>query len=276
MTAMPQTVNEFDRVLPGTIDGWTKGPATEYTPQTLSNYIDGGAELYLSYNFKSALSLKYTDAAENEITVDIFDMGASADAFGVFAHSRETVDASVGQGSEYAEGLLTFWKDRYYVSILTYPVTPARKDVIFRLARAIEGAIKAEGPLPPILALLPAEDLRPETVHFFHHYIWINSFYFVSNENVLDIAADTPAALAQYKRTGSNVFLLLVRYPTAARAAAAAGKFRRTVLGGAADGMAKLKDGRWSGIREQGDLLKVVFGAPDEAAVRETLAKVKT
>ena len=35
MTAMPQTVNEFDRVLPGTIDGWTKGPASEYTPQQI-------------------------------------------------------------------------------------------------------------------------------------------------------------------------------------------------------------------------------------------------
>ena len=61
---MPETVSEFDKVLPGTIDVWKKaGPPAIYAPETLSTYIDGGAELYISYNFKSALSVKYVDAA---------------------------------------------------------------------------------------------------------------------------------------------------------------------------------------------------------------------
>ena len=84
----------------------------------------------------------------------------------------------LGQGSEYAAGLLTFWKDRYYVSILAYPETPATRDIVFQLGRAIAGAIPNEGPLPPILDRLPAEGLMPETVRYFHHYIWLNSFLF--------------------------------------------------------------------------------------------------
>lgn len=277
MTAMPETVSQFNKVLPETIDDWKKaGPPAVYVPENLSTYIDGGAELYLSYNFKNALSLKYTDSAENEITVDIFDMGSSYDAFGVFAHTRETIDTAFGQGSEYAAGLLTFWKDRYYVSILAYPETAARKDVVFKLGRGIAGAIKAEGPLPPILALLPAENLVPETVHYFHHYIWLNSFYFVSNENVLDIAGDTPAALAKYRQAGSTFFLLLVRYPDAARAAAAAHKFRQKVLGGSPDGIGQLKEGRWTGIQGRGDLVCVVLSSPDAATIREFLAKIKS
>jgi hypothetical protein len=276
MTAMPENMNEFKKVLPETIDGWKKGAAVVYMPENLSTYIDGGAELYLSYNFKNALSVKYTDSAKNEITVDIFDMGSSYDAFGVFAHARETIDTSFGQGSEYAAGLLTFWKDRYYVSILTYPETPAKKGVVFMLGRAIAGAIKAEGPLPPILALLPAENLVPETVHYFHHYIWLNSFYFVSNENVLDIAADTPVALAKYQQAGSRFFLLLVRYPTAVRATAAAGKFRQNVLDGVADGIPRLKDGRWTGVQVRGDLVSVILNASDAATVGEYLAKIKS
>jgi hypothetical protein len=277
MTAMSKTVSEFNKILPETIDGWKKaGPPALYTRQSLSDYIDGGAELYLSYNFLQSLSVKYADAAENEITVDIFDMATSYDAFGVFAHTRETIETGFGQGSEYASGLLTFWKDRYYVSIMGYPETPAVKDVIFKLARAISGAIKNEGPLPPILALLPAENLLAETVRYFHHYIWLNSFHFVSNENVLDIRNDTPAALAKYRQAGSTFFLLLVRYPDAARAEAAARQFRQKILGGAADGMRPLEEGRWTGLQCQGDLVSVVLNAPDAATTRDILAKIKS
>jgi len=276
ITAMPETVREFDKILPETIGEYKKaGPPVLYTPENLSSYIDGGAELYISYNFKNALSLKYVDPAENEITVDIFDMGTSFDAFGVFAHTREAIETDFGQGSEYAAGLLTFWKDRYYISILAYPETPAKKEIVFKLGRAIAGAITGEGPLPPILALLPAENLLPETVRYFHHYIWLNSFYFVSDENVLDIGNDTPAALAKYRQAGSTSFLLLVRYPDAARAEAAAGRFRQKVLGGAADGMRPMKEGSWTGLRCRGDLVSVVFNAPDAATARGILDKIK-
>src|SRR5512139_2270146 len=149
VTAMSQTVSEFNTTLPETIDGWRKAqPPVLYTPQNLSTYIDGGAELYLSYNFKQALSQKYRTPDKDEISVDIFEMGSSFDAFGVFAHSRETIDSTVGQGSEYAAGLLTFWKDRYYVSILAYPETAAKKDIVFTLGRTIASAFKKDGPLP--------------------------------------------------------------------------------------------------------------------------------
>jgi hypothetical protein len=276
MTAMSETVSEFDKVLPETIDVWKKaGPPGVYTPETLSTYIDGGAELYISYNFRSALSVKYTDASQREITVDIFDMGSSLDAFGVFAHSRESVETDLGQGSEYASGLLNFWKDRYYVSILAYPEAPTTRDVVFRLGRAIADAIPNEGPLPPILDRLPTEGLIPETVRYFHHYIWINSFYFVSNDNVLNIEKDTPVTLAKYRREGTTSFLLLVQYPDADRAKTAADRFRRDVLGGAADGIRALGDGRWAGLSVHGALVSVVLGAPDASTVRDALARVK-
>jgi Family of unknown function (DUF6599) len=276
MAAMPETVSSFNKVLPETIDGWKKtGPPLLFTPKNLSDHIDGGAELYISYNFQSALSVKYTAAADKEIAIDIFDMGGSHDAFGVFAHTRETIETELGQGSEYGGGLLTFWKDRYYVSLLAYPETPEVKGTIFKLGRAIEGAIENKGPLPPILALLPAEGLIPASVRYFHHYIWLNSFHFVSNENILDIANDTPAALAKYRRAGSTLFLLLVRYPDPERAEAAAGRFRRELLGGAKEGMLQLTDGRWTGIERRGDLVGAVFNAPDAASIRTLLAEIK-
>jgi len=273
---MPENISEFYQNLPDTIAGWKKAdPPNLYTPGNLSTYIDGGAELFISYNFKNALSMKYTDPADNEIVIDIFDMGSAPDAFGVFAHSRETIDDHFGQGSEYAAGLLTFWKDCYYVSILAYPETAEKREVVFRLGQTIAGAIKNEGALPPIIALLPAENLLPETVRYFHHDIWLNSFYFVSNENVLNIGNDTPTALGKYRQDGATFFLLLVRYPDAARAETAARQFRQKLLDGAEDGMRPTKEGRWTGLQCRGDLVSVVFNAPDPPTVRALLAKIQ-
>jgi hypothetical protein len=276
MAAMTENLNEFYQKLPETIAGWKKAaPPDLYTPENLSTYIDGGAELFLSYNFQKALSLKYKDSADNEIGVDIFDMGFSHDAFGVFAHSRETIDNRFGQGSEYAAGLLTFWKDRYYVSILAYPETAEKREVVFRLGRDIAGAIKSEGALPPIITLLPEENLIPETVRYFHHYIWLNSFCFVSNENVLNIGNDTPAALGKYRQAGGTFFLLLVRYPDEARAGTAFNQFRHMQLRDSPQGLTQTQDGRWTGCQLQGDLFCAVLNAPDAQTVRTALAKVK-
>lgn len=276
MTAMPQSVTAFVKALPDKVDRWTRvEPPDTYSPETLSKYIDGGAELYLSYNFKGSLAVKYRDASENEIAVDLFDMGSSDDAFGVFAHTRETNARDFGQGSEYASGLLTFWKGRFYVSILAYPETPASKNAVTVLGQAIAGAIKEEGPLPPILARLPQENLQPETVRYFHHYIWLNSFSFVSNENVLNIGADTPATLAKYRTPSSSLFLLLVQYPDAARAEAAARQFNEKILGGAKDGMRQTEGGRWSGLQRRGSLVGIVLKAPDAAAIRDILGQIK-
>jgi len=273
---MPENINVFYQLLPDTIAGWKKAdPPDLYTPGNLSTYIDGGAELYISYNFKNALSMKYTDSADNEIAVDIFDMGSAPDAFGVFAHSRETIDDRFGQGSEYAAGLLTFWKDRYYVSILAYPETAEKRDIVFRLGRTIADGIKSEGALPPIIALLPAENLLPETVRYFHHYIWLNSFYFVSNENVLNLGNDTPAALGKYRQDGAVFFLLVVRYPDAARAEAAGRQFRQKLLDGAEDGMRPTEEGRWTGLQSRGDMVSIVFNAPDASTIRAIFAKIK-
>ncbi len=273
---MSGTSPDFFGQLPSAIGPWKKAPKpTIYTAKDLSNYIDGGAELYISYNFQNALSMKYAKDADNEITVDIFDMGSSFDAFGVFAHSRETIDSRFGQGSEYASGLLTFWKDRYYVSILAYPETEEKRQVVFDLGSTIAGAIKNEGAWPPILSLLPQDNLIPESVHYFHHYIWLNSFYFVSNDNVLNITPDTPAALSKYRQAAGTLFLLLVRYPGERQASAAAAQFKERILTGASGAVLKMKDGRFAGSRQLGRLFVAVLGAPDEASVRTMLDRVK-
>jgi hypothetical protein len=186
-------------LLPDIIEGWNVVENDHtYNPETLYDYIDGGAELYLSYGFNEVLSRRYTKYEQPDIVVDIFDMGTSHNAYGTFSHSRETLDSTFGQGSEYAEGLLLFWKDRYFISILTFPETVESKKAIFQLARIIEKAIPNEGPLPQILDILPQKSLVPESIRYFHHYIWLNSYYYVADQNILHIDEKTDALLAKY------------------------------------------------------------------------------
>jgi hypothetical protein len=60
---------------------------------------------------------RYEKADSPTLTLDIFDMGTAEDAFGIFSFERDGEDVAIGQGSDYAGGMLRFWKDRYFVFI---------------------------------------------------------------------------------------------------------------------------------------------------------------
>ena len=144
-------LQEMVQTLPETIGEWRKSSDFEvYDPESLYHYINGGAELYISYQFISLISQSYWNEEEDEIKIDIFDMGSSQSAYGVFTHSRESIDTFVDANveSEYAVGLLTFWKGRYYVSILAYPETESRKLVVQQLARQIANQIQEKSNKP--------------------------------------------------------------------------------------------------------------------------------
>jgi hypothetical protein len=264
---------EWESVLPDHIGGWkaVTGGTKRFDRETLYDYIDGGAELYLSYGFEKLISTSYIREGDTDIVVDVFDMKTSYNAYGVFTHSREVVESEFGQGSQYTEGLLLFWKGRYYVSILASPETKASKETAFELARIIENRIPTDGPLPGILELLPKDGLVEESVRFFRHYIWLNSHYYIADENILHIDENTDAVLAKYE-TGSRApedperdILLIVRYPDVASARSAYASFVESYLPELNDRtVVRIEDGTWSGCRLDGEVISVVFNSRTE------------
>ena len=74
--------------LPESAEGWRKGATEVYGPTDLFSYINGGAELYISFQFRALISQPYVRDDGAEVRLDIFDMGSAASAFGVFSHSR--------------------------------------------------------------------------------------------------------------------------------------------------------------------------------------------
>lgn len=272
------SLTELSKQLPAEINGWQKSAKTTlYTPKNLFEYINGGAELYISYSFKHVLAQKYTKADLPEITVDVFDMGSSFNAFGVFSHSREDLDHSVSDDveSEYASGLLTFWKGRYYVSILAYPETEEKKKTVLTLGRHIAGLIKEKSEKPSLIDRLPTEHIIKESIRYFHHYIWLNSHFFISNQNILFIDEDTEAVLATYKENGNRYFVLLVSYPDKMKAEAAHRSFLKNYLPDARKGIKQLEDGRWTGCGIHGQLVMVVLNVPNVEKAKKLLEKTK-
>jgi hypothetical protein len=275
--AMPDAQSELSTLLPDTVRGWQTTAADRiHSPENLFDYIDGGAELYLSYAFERLTSRTYSQAGQPDVIVDLFDMGSSANAFGVFSHSAETADDTFGQGSESSEGLLVFWKDHYYVSILASPETAEAKEAVTELARYIDHAIPSTGPLPKILSLLPVESLQKRSVRYFHHYMWLNSHYFIADENILHIDDTTEVVLAKYGDREERSILLLVQYESAADARGGYESFLKHYLPDLADkAIIQIEDDTWAGCRLDGRLLTVVLAAPTEQTAHGLLAAAR-
>jgi hypothetical protein len=253
-------------LLPDTIGDWKKTSEDQrFDSESLYTYIDGGAELYISYGFKEVLSRIYSNTGQPDILVDIFDMEDSRNAFGVFSHARETVDSTFGQGSQYTEGSLLFWKDRYFISILASPETKESKKAVFNIAGKIDVSISREGPLPETLDLLPQRSLVEESIRYFRHHIWLNSHYYVADQNILNIDEKTDAVLAKYGETAERHILLLVKYETEGDAKGAFDSFTASYLPELSENCAvQIEDGTWTGCLLSGNLVIVVFNAPGE------------
>ncbi len=259
--------------LPEKFEGYRRAPAAErFDHETLYQHIDGHAELYLSFGFRALSVLRYDREGEAPIEVEIYDMGRSQDAFGVFAHGMERAEHEVGQGSQYLAGMLTFWKDRFVVTVTAYPETEPRRRAVYALARAIAGLIKKDGALPGVVRRLPREGLVAESVRYFRHPVWLNSAYQISDGNPLALGPDTDAALARYGAGDNRHLLVLVEYPDEKRAALAESSARSEILGDQ-PGPARRPDGRYAALWRKKNRLALVFFAPDEKTARAALER---
>lgn len=267
--------------LPKNISGWEKSSTEQYyTPENLFEYINGNAELFISYDFRNLITFTYNKDESTEITVDIFDMGNPSNAYGVFSHSRESEDSFISDeiGSEYGGGLLTFWKGQFYISILVYPETEERKEIVRNISKRISELIPGNNIKPAILSFLPAENLSPFSIRYFHHYIWLNSHFYISGENILNLGKDTEAVLAKYypeKENKTSTIFLLINYFDTKKAEIAVKSFLKNYLTDSENGFACLPDGNWAGIEQNGKMLTIVLNAPDREYAATLLKKVK-
>lgn len=261
--------------LPSQIEGWKwNGDEETYNSQTIFDYIDGAGELYRSYNFQNLRIRRFAKPAQPSITLELYDMGSSEDAYGIFSFERQDEEVNIGQGSEYGGGLLRFWKERYFVNIYSETDSPELKSVIFNLGRMVADSIKRTGPAPKLIKLLPESPcgLIEKSVLYFHNDVCLNQRFFVASQNILNLGQRTNGVIAQYLRGQNRSHLLLVQYPAEKLAEEALQSFSKAYLPEVADkGRLQTEDGKWTVANKHKEYLLIVFGASNLAEAEDLL-----
>lgn len=256
--------------LPDRVDGWRAEQGDRiYDERTIFGYIDGAGEVYRSYNMRMCLSRRYTIPNGPALVLDIFDMGSPEDAFGVFTHDLEGESLAVGQEALYRAGWLSFWKDRFFISIYTEAETAASRKALRELGIMVSEQIPARGMKPALVLRLPPGGLRPGSVRFLHDQTVLNYHFYVSDEDILFLGPQTDAVLAVYDRAEEYGRLLLVSYPDAGKAEVAFASFLKNYLPDAdPEGMVLLENEKWAAARFKDKLVAIVLEADSRALAR--------
>jgi hypothetical protein len=270
-------------ILPDAPKGWIKSETLKiYNRQNLFDYIDGGAEVYLAYDFQKLIVQEYSPALkdslqEKSITVEIWQMKSSADAYGVFSLDQEGEKIKIGQMGVYYDGLLRFWKDVFFVSILM--PEGDYKDVIFKLGDQINRKIQKEGKLPQLVSIIPSDSLIPGSAYYFHKQITLNNLYNFSDQSILNLSVETNCALADYKLGNDSLKLLLIQYPDTIMATRAKTNMRSVYLEKGTPAESKIfktGDGKLIGMDVASNYLIIIFEGKNEHNISRLLGRVKS
>ncbi|MDZ7374504.1 MAG: hypothetical protein ONB23_11125 [candidate division KSB1 bacterium] len=246
--------------LPEAVRGWRLSSVDRYTRDSLYDYMDGGAELYLSFGFQELTVGRYSRAETGDLVAEIYRMDSSANAFGVFVHDRQGEGVGIGQDSEFADGWLRFWKGLYYVSIYAEEPQPEADTAVVELAKIVERRIPESGSRPALLELLPQGGQVARSLRYFHDHVSLNHYYFLHRENLLGLGPDTEGCLARYQEGESLAVAILIRFPSEE---AAQNAFRRFYLEYLrvedAGRWVELPSRRWAAAEARGKLLLAVL-----------------
>lgn len=222
---IPQTTGDPADALPKTIEGWKTSADRFFNNETLYNYIDGGAELFLSFGFSKVFNRVYSNDKGNEVIVDIFYMNKPEDAYGAFLFTSGRVDSKYGEQSQVSQDAVIFRKMNYYISITCNGEGTEVYKLIERLASLLDNSITGKAELPKVIRYLPEENLDKESIRYFRHYIWLNTHLFLSNDDILNINQNTEAVTAKYGTGENKAVLTILEYPDEQTAKTAFTKF---------------------------------------------------
>lgn len=136
-----------------------------YKPDSLYQYIDGAADVYLLYDFRLLLHQNFRSGSA-EVTADIYDMGKPEDAFGIYAAERSARYKFLPIGIEgySGKGVLNFVQDRYYVKLTA--ISGSGDGLLDPLCRTISQRIGGKKTPPALLLKLPVANRVPHSEQY--------------------------------------------------------------------------------------------------------------
>jgi hypothetical protein len=288
--------------LPKKVDDWNRSDS----PRIINNknifkYMNGAGELYLGYRFRYLEVFDYASPEQGNILVELYFMESSDDAFGLLSLDWGGEPVSLDSAPEktsnesftasaralYGGGLMRLWSDDIYARILAEPETPASKKAVLALSKAI-AANTINPPEPELVKILPLEigavwKLRTDRLSFFRSHLVLNSIYYLSHENILDLDLSAEVVSAPYEYfpgTGDpkRSQFLLVQYENPERARLALNRFHDAYLpdhkkeitvdtAANSPSIFKLEDG-WLAYKLLDKYIVVVFECPDRESAK--------
>jgi len=156
---------------PASFEGWqaAEGP-TFYVPDTLWEFLDGGAPRYLDYGFVRMVHLRYQlgDDPLSSVSLEVYEMASELGAFGIYSSIRPP-DLSVRSWG--AEGFRSgnaaaAWKGAVFVHASADDGRPELIEAMEELVSRVCVAVNAEVSRPSVLDPLPSEYLVPRSERY--------------------------------------------------------------------------------------------------------------
>ncbi len=140
------------------IDGWSRGGEIKrFDPNTLYDYIDGAAELYLSYDFEELQVAEYTAEKGASCVIELYRHRTPYDAFGIYSQERpsEGTYLQIGAQAYFDEAILNFLSGTSYVKISCYDLSEKVQETMTGFAKKIAEKLGAGASLPWIVRCFP-------------------------------------------------------------------------------------------------------------------------
>jgi len=152
----------------GLPEGWTlaEGPQI-YTRKTLFEHINGEAELFLKYGFQNSVFAVYQSEKnrEDQIEIDLYDMGNVLQAFGIFSRFRnEESRGGFGLDSFLDDHSAFFYQGKYFVML--HAPEPNR-EILRQFSEVISLKMSDPSPPPKEIRYFPEDGLRPGSIQYF-------------------------------------------------------------------------------------------------------------
>ena len=142
------------------IDGWARDEVPKiYTPVNLFEYINGAAEVYLSYGFQELAVLNYDNEQEQSVTIEIYRHSNPNNGFGIYSQEKplESTFLSIGIQGYYEHGVLNFFKGDYYVKLLSFGLGDKDRSVLVKIAEEVAEKLPGETDFPKAVLCFPEE-----------------------------------------------------------------------------------------------------------------------
>jgi len=209
------------------IQGWEPaGEVETYVGEKLYDAIDGFADFHFGFDFKEA-HRRFFQQGDKRLEVFVYRFGSAAEAYGLYSVMRSPLGQRADSGDEafYEEpGTLHVWRGDYYLSIVSQgQATPSREEML-AFTQALVGPVEEKTKPPRLIQTLPQENLRAESLLYFHCKQPLDRAFYLGDGNPLLLAEeptqphDVQAALAEFTLGGRRHSVIAALYPTKEKA----------------------------------------------------------